>query len=106
MQAVIKAHDVWNKRVSTSKLNRWLEEATQHHPPPAVRGRRLKLRYMTQISARPPSFVIFVSKPEELPDSYTRYLVNGIREVFDLPGTPIRLALRKSKNPYDDPDGK
>ncbi|TAN48682.1 MAG: ribosome biogenesis GTPase Der, partial [Rhodospirillales bacterium] len=87
MQAVTKAYDVWNKRVSTSKLNRWLEEATQRHPPPAVKGRRLKLRYMTQVNSRPPSFVIFTSKPEELPESYTRYLVNGMREAFDLPGT-------------------
>lgn len=102
MQAVTKAYDVWNKRVSTSKLNRWLEEATQRHPPPAVKGRRLKLRYMTQVNSRPPSFVIFTSKPEELPESYTRYLVNGMREAFDLPGTPIRLGLRKSKNPFDD----
>lgn len=102
MQGVIDAYDVWNKRVSTSKLNRWLEEATQRHPPPAVRGRRLKLRYMTQVNARPPSFVIFIAKPEELPDSYMRYLANGIRETFDMPGTPIRLTLRKSKNPYDD----
>ncbi len=104
MQAVTKAYDVWNKRVSTSKLNRWLEEATQRHPPPAVKGRRLKLRYMTQVNSRPPSFVIFTSKPEELPESYTRYLVNGMREAFDLPGTPIRLGLRKSRNPFDDRD--
>lgn len=104
MQAVVGAYEVWNKRVSTSKLNRWLEEATQRHPPPAVRGRRLKLRYMTQVNARPPSFVIFIAKPEELPDSYMRYLVNGIREAFAMPGTPIRLSLRKTKNPYDDKD--
>ncbi|MBF0168326.1 MAG: ribosome biogenesis GTPase Der [Alphaproteobacteria bacterium] len=104
MQAVIKAYDVWNRRVSTSKLNRWLEEATQRHPPPAVKGRRLRLRYMTQVNSRPPSFVIFTSKPDDLADSYMRYLVNGIRDAFDLPGTPIRLALRKSKNPYDDED--
>jgi GTP-binding protein len=104
MQAVIKAYDIWNGRVSTSKLNRWLEEATQRHPPPAVKGRRLKLRYMTQVSARPPSFVIFTTRPDELPDSYMRYLVNGMREAFKLPGTPVRLTLRKTKNPYDDKD--
>ncbi|MBF0270254.1 MAG: ribosome biogenesis GTPase Der [Alphaproteobacteria bacterium] len=104
MQAVIKAYDIWNSRVSTSKMNRWLEEATQRHPPPAVRGRRLKLRYMTQVSARPPSFVIFTTRPEELPDSYMRYLTNGLRETFNMPGTPIRMTLRKTKNPYDDGD--
>ncbi|MDK9719594.1 MAG: ribosome biogenesis GTPase Der [Rhodospirillales bacterium] len=104
MQAVAKTYDIWNGRVSTSKLNRWLEEATQRHPPPAVRGRRLKLRYMTQVNSRPPSFVIFSTRPEELPDSYMRYLVNGMREAFGMPGTPIRLALRKTKNPYDDKD--
>ncbi|CAA6604378.1 GTPase involved in ribosome synthesis and maintenance [Rhodospirillaceae bacterium LM-1] len=104
MQAVIKAYDIWNSRVSTSKMNRWLEEATQRHPPPAVRGRRLKLRYMTQVSARPPSFVIFTTRPEELPDSYMRYLTNGLRETFNMPGTPIRITLRKTKNPYDDGD--
>jgi GTP-binding protein len=104
MQAVVKTYDIWNSRVSTSKLNRWLEEATQRHPPPAVKGRRLKLRYMTQVNSRPPSFVIFTTKPEELPDSYMRYLVNGMRDAFKLPGTPIRLALRKTKNPYDDKD--
>jgi GTP-binding protein len=100
MGAVIAAYETWNRRVPTAKLNRWLEEATARHPPPAVRGRRLKLRYAAQVAIRPPSFVMFASKPEELPESYSRYLVNSLREVFDLPGVPIRLGLRKGKNPY------
>ncbi|MCC7167647.1 MAG: ribosome biogenesis GTPase Der [Rhodospirillales bacterium] len=100
MGAVLAAYETWNRRVPTAKLNRWLEEAAARHPPPAIRGRRLKLRYAAQVSTRPPSFVLFASKPEELPDSYSRYLVNSLREVFDLPGVPIRLSLRKGKNPY------
>ncbi|MCC7167017.1 MAG: ribosome biogenesis GTPase Der [Rhodospirillales bacterium] len=100
MGAVLSAYEVWNRRIPTAKLNRWLEEATARHPPPAIRGRRLKLRYAAQVSTRPPGFVLFASKPEELPESYTRYLINSLREVFDLPGVPIRLGLRKGKNPY------
>jgi GTP-binding protein len=102
MNAVLEAYRVWNGRVPTAKLNRWLEEITERHPPPAVRGRRVRLRYMTQVASRPPRFVVFSSKPEELPSSYMRYLENSLREFFDLPGTPIRIALRKPKNPYDD----
>ena len=99
--AVHRMYQVWNRRVSTGQLNRWLGEATDRHPPPAVAGgRRLKLRYMTQVKARPPTFALFASKPDELPESYSRYLVNSLREVFDLPGVPIRMYLRKGKNPY------
>ncbi len=101
MQAVFKAYEVWNRRVPTAKINRWLEAVLQSHPPPAVRGARIKLRYMTQNKARPPSFVLFGTRTSALPDSYTRYLVNGLRESFDLPGTPIRLAFREAKNPFD-----
>jgi len=103
MRAVFKAHDVWNKRVPTAALNRWLEGATQAHPPPLVQGRRLRIRYASQIKARPPTFALFANQPGELPDDYRRYLVNGLRQGFDLPGTPIRLSLRKSgkNNPYD-----
>ena len=101
MAAVGAAGEVWNRRVPTGGLNRWLAAAQERHPPPLVSGRRLRLRYMTQVNTRPPSFALFASKPGELPDSYRRYLVNALRESFDLPGTPIRLMLRKGKNPYD-----
>jgi GTP-binding protein len=100
MAAVVATYDTWNKRVSTSALNRWLVEATQRHAPPAASGRRIKLRYITQTTARPPTFVAFCSKPEEIPKSYIRYLVNSLREAFEMPGVPIRLQLRKSENPY------
>ena len=103
MDAVVQTHKIWNKRISTSKLNRWLEDALEQHPPPALeRGRRLRIRYATQVKARPPTFVLFTSKPDQLPDSYTRYLVNSLRETFDLPGVPIRVHLRAGKNPYAD----
>jgi GTPase len=101
MQAVLKAYEVWNKRVPTAKINRWLDGVLQQHPPPAVRGTRIKLRYMTQNKARPPSFVLFGTRTNALPESYVRYLVNGLRETFELPGTPIRLAFREPKNPFD-----
>lgn len=93
-EAVIKAHEVWNRRVSTGKLNRWLDAMITRHPPPAPQGRRIKLRYMTQVKTRPPSFIVMCSLPEKLPASYSRYLVNGLRESFDMPGTPIRLTMR------------
>lgn len=95
------AHRVWNRRVPTSKLNRWLEGVLERHPPPAVSGRRIKIRYMTQVKTRPPHFAIFGNQLQELPDSYTRYLVHGLREIFDMPGVPIRLSLRSKKNPFD-----
>jgi GTP-binding protein len=98
--AVFAAWERWNRRVPTSDLNRWLREATDRHTPPAARGRRVKLRYMTQISARPPTFVLFCSQPQALPKAYLRYLANSLREAFDLPGVPIRLKLRKGDNPY------
>ena len=100
--AVFAVYNVWNTRISTARLNRWLSHKTEAHPPPLARGRRIRLRYMTQIKARPPTFAAFVSLPEELPEAYTRYLVNGLREDFDLPGTPIRFITRKGKNPYAD----
>lgn len=102
MQAVIDAHRVWNRRIGTNALNRWLQEATQRHAPPAAKGRRIRLRFMTQPSARPPTFVAFCSQPTALPKSYLKYLVNSLRETFDLPGTPIRFNLRKGGNPYAD----
>jgi GTP-binding protein len=100
MKAVVAADTVWNKRLTTPVLNRWLAAIQAHHPPPLVGARRLKLRYMTQANTRPPTFALFASKPGELPDSYRRYLVNALRQDFDLPGTPIRLMLRKGANPY------
>jgi GTP-binding protein len=100
MDSVIEAHHVWNKRVTTNALNRWFEDAINANPPPAVSGRRLKLNYMTQAKARPPSFVVFCTRADAVPESYTRYLVNGLREAFDMPGTPIRLMLREKKNPF------
>jgi GTP-binding protein len=100
MKAVVDIHAVWNKRVPTHALNRWLEEAIAAHPPPAVSGRRLKLNYMTQAKARPPSFVLFCTRADAVPDDYKRYLVNGLRETFELPGVPIRLMLREKENPF------
>jgi GTP-binding protein len=101
MEAVFAADAVWNRRIATAQLNRWLEGALAAHPPPAVRGSRLKLRYITQTKARPPHFVVFGTRTDALPDAYVRYLVNGLRETFDLPGTPIRVSFREPKNPYD-----
>ena len=100
--AILKAHDVWNRRVTTAQLNRWLVGMLEQHPPPAPQGKRIKLRYMTQAKTRPPGFVVMCSHPDKLPDSYSRYLVNGLREDFDMPGTPIRLHMRGQgdKNPY------
>ena len=100
MQAVVDAHALWNRRVETSALNRWIAEVVASHPPPAVSGRRIRLDYITQPKSRPPTFVLFTSRADALPDAYRRYLVNSLRETFDLPGTPIRLMLREKKNPY------
>ena len=100
MQAVIDIHAVWNRRVETSALNRWLAEVVASHPPPAVSGRRIRLNYITQPKSRPPTFVLFMSRSDAVPDAYRRYLVNSLREGFNLPGTPIRLTLREKSNPY------
>ena len=105
MPAVLEAYEVWNRRIPTPQLNRWLEEAQSRNPPPLVSGRRLRLRYMTQANIRPPTFALFASKPGDLPESYRRYLTNQLRESFDLPGVPIRMMLRKGKNPYDNKRG-
>ena len=100
--AILRAHETWNRRVSTAKLNRWLIGMLEQHPPPAPQGRRIKLRYMTQAKTRPPGFVVMCSHPDKIPESYSRYLVNGLRTDFDMPGTPIRLTMRGqgNKNPY------
>jgi GTPase len=100
MQTIVDIHGLWNRRIATTPLNRWLGEAIASHPPPAVSGRRLKLNYMTQPKTRPPTFVLFCTRADALPDAYRRYLVNGLRDAFDLPGTPIRLILREKENPF------
>jgi GTP-binding protein len=100
MQAIVDAHAVWNRRIGTSALNRWLAQTAAANPPPAAAGRRVRLDYVTQPKTRPPSFVLFTSRADAVPDAYRRYLVNSLRENFDLPGTPIRLTLREKKNPY------
>ena len=100
MKSVIDAHAVWNRRVPTAALNRFLAQASEAHPPPAIRGRRIRLDYMTQPKSRPPTFVLFSSRAAALPETYRRYLINGLREAFALPGTPIRLTLRGKANPF------
>ncbi|MBI1775373.1 MAG: ribosome biogenesis GTPase Der [Proteobacteria bacterium] len=106
MDAVFAAHASWNRRLPTAQLNRWLYEATERHQPPLVSGRRLKLRYMTQVKSRPPTFALWVSKIDELPESYEKYLIGSLRKTFGMPGVPIRLLLRKGKNPYVDQKDK
>lgn len=101
MSAVFEIYEVWNRRVATARLNDWLAEMIELHPPPlASTGRRVRLRYMTQTKTRPPTFAVWVSRPKDLPEAYTRYLVNGLREDFGLAGVPLRIALRRGKNPY------
>ncbi len=101
-EAIMRAYDVWNRRVTTAQLNRWLAGMMEAHPPPAPQGKRIKLRYMTQAKTRPPGFVVMCSHPDKVPESYNRYLVNGLRVDFDMPGTPIRLWMRgqNDSNPY------
>ncbi len=106
MPAVAGAYDIWTRRMSTAMLNRWLDDAVERHPPPVVKGRRLRLRYMTQVKGRPPTFVVFSTRPTALPESYRRYLANGLRQTFGLDGVPIRVVLRKGANPYDKNDKK
>ncbi|MGB6757756.1 MAG: ribosome biogenesis GTPase Der, partial [Xanthobacteraceae bacterium] len=96
----MKAYAVWNRRLPTAALNRFLQDAISANPPPAISGRRFRLDYITQPKSRPPTFVLFCARAEALPETYRRYLINGLRENFDLPGTPIRLALRAKANPY------
>ena len=100
MEAIVAAHVVWNKRISTARLNRWLAAAVESTPPPAVAGRRIKIRYMTQLRARPPYFIIFGNQLAALPSSYERFLVNGLRQAFDLPGVPIRISKKTTENPF------
>ena len=100
LEAVIATHEIWNKRVSTGRINRWLAPVIDATPPPAVSGRRIKIRYMTQLKARPPLFALFGNQLDELPESYKRFLMNGLRETFDFAGVPMRLSTRSSKNPF------
>jgi len=101
MAGIIEAHLVWNRRISTARLNRWLSQTTEGTPPPAVSGRRIKIRYMTQAKSRPPHFIIFGNQLDQLPASYERFLINGMRKSFDLPGVPIRISKRTGENPYE-----
>ena len=101
MDAVLDVYRLWNSRISTGQLNKWLDYVTQAHPAPAINGRRIRIKYMTQIKTRPPTFALFASQADELPASYTRYLVNSLRKDFDLPGIPIRFQIRGTKNPYE-----
>jgi GTP-binding protein len=100
LDAVLAADKAWNARIPTAQINRFLAEALERHPPPAIHGRRVRIRYMTQVKARPPSFALFGNQLKALPESYLRYLQNALRDTFDLKGTPLRFALRTSKNPY------
>ena len=100
MSSVFRTYETWNRRVPTPELNRWLAEALERHSPPASSGRRVRIRFMTQPSSRPPTFIAFCSRPDALPQAYLRYLSNALREAFRLPGVPIRLRLRKGDNPY------
>ncbi|MAF96501.1 MAG: ribosome biogenesis GTPase Der [Rhodospirillaceae bacterium] len=106
LAAVFSVYETWNRRVETGALNRWLEAMTGAHPPPVAKGRRIKIRYMTQAKTRPPTFIVFASRKDALPESYVRYLINGLRESFDLPAVPIRVHLRAGKNPYVKGKGK
>lgn len=101
MKAIFRVYEVWNRRISTGKLNRWLMDLVDRHAPPLVRGRPIKLRYMTQVKARPPTFALWVSRPDDLPMSYEKYLLNHLRKDLDLPGVPLRLMKRKGENPYE-----
>ena len=100
MRSVFRVHEQWNRRIPTARLNRWLDAVQYHHPPPAVSGRRIRMKYMTQVKSRPPTFMVHCSRPESLPDSYTRYMINTLREKFDLFATPIRMLMRKGENPF------
>jgi GTP-binding protein len=100
MKAVEEAYKDWTARVKTSDVNEWLRATVERHPPPAVRGRRIKPRYMAQVKSRPPTFVLLCSRAEDMPESYKRYLVNGLRDAFDLHAAPVRLIVKQGKNPF------
>lgn len=100
LKTALGAYEIWNKRVRTGNLNRWLGAMESQNPAPLIDGRRNRLKYITQIKTRPPTFALWVSRPEKLPDTYKRFLINGLRRDYDIPGVPVRLLVRKSKNPY------
>ena len=100
LNTVFKVYDIWNRRVTTARLNDWLKIVTSEHPPPMDRGRPVRMRYITQIKTRPPTFAIWAARSKSVPDSYIRYLVNRLRDEFNLDGTPLRLYLRQGRNPY------
>jgi GTP-binding protein len=102
IDAAFTLREGWNRRVSTGELNRWFENAVEQNPPPAPGGKRIKLRYITQIKTRPPTFVAFGTRVDQLPESYRRYLLNSMRKAFDLGAIPLRLSLRSPKNPFDE----
>ncbi|TWA68016.1 GTP-binding protein [Azospirillum brasilense] len=102
LDSILSTYAQWNRRIPTAQLNRWIEGVLDHHPPPLVEGRRVKIRYATQVKTRPPTVALFVNKPLDLPESYQRYLIAHLRDTFELPGVPVRLLLRKQKNPYAD----
>lgn len=106
LPAVFGIYEIWNRRVPTGPLNRWLQDTVDRHPPPIFKGRRIRIRYITQSKARPPTFAVFASQPLGVPEAYVRYLTNGIRDVFDFPGVPIRVNLRRQRNPYTEGDGR
>jgi GTP-binding protein len=102
LPAVLHAHELWDRRIPTPRLNRWLADATARTPPPSVApGRPVRLRYVTQTKARPPTFVLFANRPDAVPESYLRFLANDLRKAFGLPGIPLRLSVRRTRNPYD-----
>jgi GTP-binding protein len=100
LPAVLGQYERWNRRIPTAQINRWLEGVTERNPPPLAGGRSVRIRYATQVKARPPTIALFAPRAEFIPESYLRYLINSLRETFDLPGVPIRMYLRKGKNPY------
>ena len=106
MPAVLKVHGNWSTKVKTRDLNDWLAMAVQRHPPPAVNGKRIKPKYMAQTKARPPTFVLMATRADQMPEQYRRYLINSLRESFDLPGVPIRISVRSGKNPYAEGESK
>jgi GTPase len=106
MPAISKVYSDWSTKVKTRDLNDWLQMAITRHPPPAVNGRRIKPKYMSQMKARPPTFALFATRAEQLPESYRRYLINSLRESFDLPGVPLRVSIRSNKNPFAEGEEK
>lgn len=101
LPAVFQVFDIWNRRISTNVINRWLEDALSRNPPPTDKGRRVKIRFASQVKTRPPTFALFTNRPESVPDSYLRFLTNDLRSTFELDGVPLRLLLRKRDNPFD-----